>query len=66
MDDIDRIIKDVVERFFEEGHAKISARIIARKTNVPLKVVCSHITKHELKIEWEQRARGIVVIKKIK
>lgn len=63
MDDIDRIIKEIVERFFREGHVKISARTIARRGNIPVKVVSGHISRHDLNLSWERRDRGIIILK---
>ena len=63
MDDVDRIIKEIVERFFREGHIKISARTIASETNISLRIVSSHISRHDLQLPWERRDRGIVILK---
>ena len=63
MDDVDRIIKDIVERFFQEGHLKISARTIARRSNISVRAVSVHISRHDLDLLWEKRDRGIIILK---
>ena len=63
MDDIDHIIKEIVRRFFqEEGHTKISARTIAKKGQIPIRVVSAHISRHDLDLLWERRSRGIIIL----
>ena len=63
MDDVDRVIKEIVERFFSAGHCKISTRTIASKTNMSLRVVTAHIVRHDLDLLWEKRDRGIIILK---
>ena len=63
MDDIDHIIKEIVRRFFqEEGHTKISARTIAKKGNIPIRVVTRHISHHHIDLCWEKRDKGIIIL----
>jgi hypothetical protein len=65
MDDIDHIIKEIVRRFFqEEGHTKISARTIAKKGQIPIRVVSAHISRHDLELCWEKRDKGIIILNK--
>jgi hypothetical protein len=65
MDDVDRIIKEIVERFFREGHTKISTRTIASKTNISLRVVTAHIVRHDLDLQWERRSRGLIILSQV-
>ena len=54
MDDVDRLIKDIVDRFFKDDHSKISTWTIARKTNISLRVVSSQVSRHNLDLLWER------------
>ena len=65
MDDVDRIIKETVERFFREGHTKISTRTIASKTSMSLRVVTAHIVRHDLDLQWERRSRGLMILNQV-
>lgn len=62
MDDIDRTIKEVVAEFFHEGHIKISSRTIAARAKTSVRVVSTHISRHDLGLCWEKRDRGIIVL----
>lgn len=65
MDDVDRLIKEIIDRFFREGHTKISTRTIASKMNMSLRVVSSHISRHDLDLQWERRSRGLIILNQV-
>ena len=63
MDDIDRIIREIIDKFFSDGHDKISLRKVAREARISYISASRHITGHELNLSWERRSRGIIILK---
>ncbi|MCL4345414.1 MAG: hypothetical protein M1375_01450 [Candidatus Thermoplasmatota archaeon] len=64
MDDIDRIIQEIVDDFFRKGHSKISTRTVAKKGGMSVRCVSKHIAMHNLNLSWEKRDRGIIILSK--
>jgi hypothetical protein len=61
---IDQLIKDIIEEYFQDGHTRISARIIAKKTGITLQKV-TYCIRNNLQGEYkiEKRSRGFVVVR---
>ena len=63
MDEINRIISDIIDKVFSGGHEKISLRKVAREAKISYSNASRYVTGPKLNLSWEKRSRGIIILK---
>jgi predicted transcriptional regulator len=64
MDQIDELIRDIVSKYMDEDHGKISAKTLSRELDISCKIISYHLRAHPPEgITVEKRGRGLIAIK---